>query len=151
MPRESRLFVKAGLVYLVLTFVLGGIMLTLEAFGRPAPYALAIVHTHLGAVGWLVNTVLGIALWMLPLNRERFPATQGRYPPSVAYVCFALLNGGLVLRLVAEPWFQLGGKPPVVAGLLVVAAIAQPLAIAIFVSVAWQRVRGPSHPAPGVH
>lgn len=150
MPRESRLFVKAGLVYLVLTFALGSTLLIFEAFGRPAAYTFAIEHAHLGAVGWLVNTVLGIALWMLPLNRERFPATQGRYPPGVAYVCFALLNGGLVLRIVAEPWFQLGGKSPVAGVLLVLSAIAQLLAIAIFVNVAWHRVRGASHPAPGV-
>ena len=150
MPRESRLFVKTGLIYLALTFALGAVLLMLEALGRPAPYAFAIEHAHFGAEGWLVNTVIGIALWMLPLNRERFPATQGRYPTGLAYACFILLNGGLALRLVAEPWYQLDGKPPVAATLLAIAAIAQPLSIALFVAIAWQRVRGPSHPAPGV-
>jgi len=61
-------------------------------------------------VGWLVNTVIGIALWMLPLNRARFPRTQGRYPRRMVAACFTLLNGGLVLRLVGEPWYQLGGE-----------------------------------------
>jgi hypothetical protein len=102
-------------------------------------------------VGWLVNIVIGIALWMLPLNRERFPTTQGRYPTAVVCACFVLLNSGLVLRLIAEPWYQLGGNTPVAAALLALAAIAQPAAIALFVCVAWQRVRGPRHPAPGVH
>lgn len=150
MPHQTRLFVKTGLVYLALTFALGGILLFLEAVGRPAPYIIGVEHAHLGEVGWLVNIVIGIALWMLPLNRERFPATQGRYPSALVYVCFALLNGGLALRLLAEPWFALAGRPPLAALALILAAIAQPAAIALFVIVAWQRVRAPSRPAPGV-
>ena len=151
MPREARIFVKTGLVYLVLTFALGGVLLMLEAFGRSVPYVFSVEHAHLGEVGWLVNIVIGIALWMLPLNRERFPATQGRYPTVVVYTSFVLLNSGLVLRLIAEPWYQLNGNPPAAATLLALAAISQPAAIALFVFVAWQRVRGPCHPAPGVH
>jgi len=88
---------------------------------------------------------------MLPLNRERFPATHGRYPSALVYASFALLNGGLILRLLAEPWFQLGGRPPVAAVALALAAIAQPVAIALFVYIAWLRVRAPSRPAAGVY
>jgi hypothetical protein len=150
MPHQTRLFVKTGLFYLALTFILGGVLLLLEAAGRPVPYVIGIEHAHLGEVGWLVNIVIGIALWLLPLNRERFPATQGRYPSGLVYACFALLNGGLALRLVAEPWFQLGGRPPAAALALAIAAVAQPAAIALFVIIAWQRVRAPRHPAPGV-
>ena len=150
MPHQSRLFVKAGLLYLVVTFALGGALLLLEAAGRPLPYVIGVEHAHLGEVGWLVNIVIGIALWMLPLNRERFPATNGRYPSAVVYACFALLNGGLLLRLIAEPWFQLGGRPQLAALALAIAAIAQPAAIALFVLIAWQRVRAPSRPAAGV-
>ena len=150
MPHQSRLFVKAGLLYLVLTFALGGALLLFEAAGRPLPYIIGVEHAHLGEVGWLVNVVIGIALWMLPLNRERFPATNGRYPSTLVYVCFALLNGGLLLRLIAEPWFQLGGRQPLAAFALAIAAIAQPVAIALFVLIAWHRVRAPSRPAAGV-
>jgi hypothetical protein len=38
---------------------------------------------------------------MLPLDRERFPATQGRYPTGIVYACFTLLSGGLALRLMS--------------------------------------------------
>jgi hypothetical protein len=122
----------------------------LEALGWSAPSVFATEHAHLGEVGWLVNFVIGIALWMLPLNRERFPATQGRYPSAVVYACFVLLNSGLVW-LIAEPWYQLSGNAPVAAALLALAAISQPAAAALFAFVAWQRVRRPRQPAPGVH
>jgi hypothetical protein len=147
MPTQARWFVKAGLIYLAVTFVAGAWLLMLEALDRPAPYVFAIEHAHLGMVGWLVNIVMGIALWMLPLNRERFPCAQGRYPGSWGVACFALLNGGLIVRIFAEPWFTLGGHAPLAAALLIVSAIAQPLAVAIFVAIAWQRVRGPRVPA----
>ncbi|MGD0475917.1 MAG: hypothetical protein ABSB70_22230 [Candidatus Velthaea sp.] len=150
MPREARIFVKTGLVYLVLTFALGGVLLVLKALGRSVPYVFSVEHAHLGEVGWLVDLVIGIALWMLPLNRERFPVTQGRYPTLAVSTSFVLLNSGLVLRLRAAPWNQLSGNAPVAATLLALAAISQPAAIALFVFVAWQRVRAPRHPAPGV-
>ncbi len=89
MPPEARWFVKAGLCYLALTFIVGSVLLALEAFRSPAPYVLGVEHAHLGLVGWLVNTVIGIALWMLPLNRARFPHTQGRYPKGMPAACFA--------------------------------------------------------------
>jgi hypothetical protein len=137
-------------VYLGLTFFFGSALLLLEALGKPAPSIFAVEHAHFGDVGWLVNIVIGIALWMLPLNRERFPQTQGRYPSLLVYVCFALLNGGLAFRLLAEPWYRLGGHDAPAAALLAVAAIAQPAAIVLFVGIAWQRVRPPSRPAAGV-
>lgn len=149
MPQESRLFVKAGLVYLTLTFLLGSVLLTLEALGKPIPYVFSIEHAHLGMVGWLVNIVIGIAVWMLPLNRLRFPDTQGRGPRGSMIACFLLLNVGLALRLVTEPWYQLGGRTPVAAALLIFSAILQLLAILLFVVIAWQRVRAPSRPATG--
>jgi hypothetical protein len=149
MPHESCLFVKAGLIYLALTFVLGGALLIAEAMRVALPAVLGVEHAHLGMVGWLVNMVIGIALWMLPLNRERFPATQGRYPSRAVYLCFALLNGGLAVRVLAEPWFVRDGNA-VASMLLVLAGLAQPAAIALFVFIAWQRIRAPARPAPGV-
>ncbi len=80
MPFESRLFVKTSIVALALAFVWGAWMALLDAAGRPIPPMWPIEHAHLAFVGWLVNVVIGIALWMLPLNRERYPATKGRYP-----------------------------------------------------------------------
>lgn len=81
---------KTGIIYLGFTFLLEAVLLLLEPVGRPAPFVIGIEHRHMGFVGWLVNTVIGIALWLLPLNRKAFPATQGRYPQTAAVIAFEL-------------------------------------------------------------
>jgi hypothetical protein len=91
--------------------------------------------------------VIGIAWWFLPLAREAYPETGGRYPPRVPYVVWALLNGGLALRIVSEPLLSTG---TVTRAVLIVATLAQIAAIVLFAFTAWQRVRAPSRPAPGV-
>ncbi len=147
MPFESRLFVKTSLAALILTFVWGAAMAAAESTGRSVPGILAVEHAHLAFVGWLVNIVFGIALWMLPLARDRYPETSGRYPAGAPLLVYGLLNGGLVLRIVCEPLLAAGLAPRI--GLNVGAA-AQVVAVLAFTAIAWQRVRAPAHPAPGV-
>lgn len=142
MPLVARLFVRAGIVYLILTFLAGAVLLVLEALGKPAPFIVGIEHGHMGFVGWLVNTVAGVALWLLPLNRKAFPKTQGRYPETAARAAFVMLNVGLPLRLIVEPIhaFQ---PSPAAAALLVASAVLQFGAIAIVAWVVWHRVYPP--------
>lgn len=137
MPYVSRLFIKTGIAYLVVTFVAGAVMLSLEALGRPVPLIIGIEHGHAGFIGWLVNMVIGVAYWLLPANRARFSQTQGRYPERVARSSFYLLNVGLILRLVGEPLLAVGA---VVRFIVVVAAVLQVIGIAAFAGIAWQRV-----------
>lgn len=142
MPYVSRLFIKTGIAYLVLTFVAGAVLLSLEAASRPAPFIIEVEHGHAGFVGWLVNTVIGVAYWLLPVNRARFAETQGRYPERRARFSFYSLNVGLGLRLLAEPWFSL--QPSATgSALLYLAALLQVAGIAAFASIAWQRVFPP--------
>lgn len=142
MPFVARLFVKTGIVYLGLTFAVGGVLLTLQALGHAAPFIITVEHGHMGFVGWLVNTVVGIALWLLPLNRAAFPSTQGRYPERLAIAAFALLNAGLAIRLFFEPLATF--HPSAIAtGLLVVSAVAQVAGVAIVAWIAWKRIYAP--------
>ena len=151
MPYETRLFVKTGIVFLLLTFGAGAALMIATAVGKPAPFIFEVEHGHLGFVGWLVNVVIGVALWMFPLDRERYPATQGRYPAAAPLWCYYLLNVGLVVRLIVEPWIQLTRTGILGSALLVASATMQLAAILIFVGIIWSRTRGPQRPAPGVH
>ena len=147
MPVESRLFVKTGLLALAVAFLWGAWMALSESAGRPVDPIWAIEHAHVAFVGWLVNMVIGFAIWFLPLNRERFPETQGRYARWMPYTIYALLNGGLVARIFSEPAIATVAFARTV---LAASAIAQVLAIVLFVALAWMRTRPPSHPARGV-
>ncbi len=147
MPFESRLFVKTALVALIVAFLWGAFMAFEESSGRSIDPIWAIEHAHVAFVGWLVNMVMGFALWLLPLNRERFPQTQGRYARWMPVAIYLLLNGGLIARILSEPVIATYAFARVV---LDVSAVAQVGAILLFVSLAWLRTRAPSHPAPGV-
>ena len=141
MPYETRLFVKTSLLWLCATFVLGAWMLAAEALGAAVPPSWAIVHAHMAFVGWLVNLVFGIALWFLPVNRERFPNNRGRYPVTAVRAVYAMLNLGLALRLIFEPVLQRSGPSPLSSGALIASAVLQLAAAGLFAAIAWQRVR----------
>jgi hypothetical protein len=81
-------------------------------------------------------------LWLLPLNRQRFPDAQGRYPEVATRVAYFSLNLGLAARLVCEPWFD-ATNASAAAALLVLSALAQLLGIVTVAWVLWQRVFPP--------
>ncbi len=147
MPRESRLFVKTGVAALILAFAWGAAMALREARGGSAGDLWPVEHAHLAFVGWLVNFVIGFALWLLPLNRERYPQTQGRYLAWMPLAIYLLLNVGLVARIVSEPFAYQSEIARIVLG---VSGIAQLAAILLFAALAWSRTRAPARPAPGV-
>ncbi|TAM59585.1 hypothetical protein EPN52_07500 [bacterium] len=143
MPIEPRLFIKTAMVYLGLTFLAGVILAAAEAFQHPLPPIIAIEHGHAGFVGWLVNVVIGVALWMFPLDTRRFPESKGRYPVRAVIVAYLALNVGLPLRLIFEPWVALADNPAVSA-LLIFGALLQFAAIAIVGFVVWVRIKAPA-------
>lgn len=140
MPLESRLFVKTGLIALGVAFVWGAWMALDESRGIAINPIWAVEHAHIAFVGWLVNMVIGFALWMLPLDRQRFPQTQGRYFRWMPWTIYVLLNSGLIARIVSEP--NAAGSD-LARTALALSAIAQLGAILIFAALAWLRVKAP--------
>lgn len=113
---EYRL-IRTALLYLVLTGFLGVLFFL---FPTLTPY-FRVTHVHLGVVGFFLSMVMGVAYWMMPrpggLKQEGLEATT-----------FYLLNAGLVLRVLAEPWWRYTGDGlprglSVTSGLLLFAAI----------------------------
>jgi hypothetical protein len=141
MPLETRLFVKTSLLWLGAAFVAGGVMLIFKAFGFAIPSWSSTLHAHMAFVGWLVNLVIGIALWFLPVNRTRFPNNRGRYPIVAVRWVYGLLNAGLLLRLLFEPLIDAYGRAAWFSFALSASAVSQVVAVAMFCAIAWQRVR----------
>lgn len=98
MSRYEYLLVKGALVYLVLTGLLGVLFFL---FPGLTPY-FRVTHVHLGVIGFFLSMVMGVAYWMMPrpgqLRQEGLEA-----------LTFYLLNAGLVLRIIAEPWWRYTG------------------------------------------
>lgn len=113
---EYRL-IRMALVYLVLTGLLGVLFFL---FPSLTPY-FRVTHIHLGVIGFFLSMVMGVAYWMMP-------RPGGLKQEGLEALTFYLLNAGLVLRTIAEPWWRYtGANGPrtlsVVSGLLLFAAI----------------------------
>jgi hypothetical protein len=128
MPKISRAFVKIGLLY----FVAAGLFAVFSA--ATAPYWLNPTWLHIFVVGWITHLIFGVASWMFPKFSKEAPRGNER----LGYASLALLNAGLLLRIVAEPMPQLAPS----AAMLTASALTQWLGGLGLVVWTWPRVRG---------
>lgn len=133
MPKLTRFFIKTSFVYLILA-LMTGIILTLPG-GSPVK-GLFAPYLHLLTFGWLTQLIFGVAVWMFP----KYSKEQPRGPEWLGWSTFALLNTGLILRVVFE---SLGSEyPSIFSGwMLAAAALLQWLAGVAFVVNTWTRIR----------
>ena len=138
MPRLIRWFVKAAFMWLTAAMLLQAAALTPRGASLPA---ITPVSWHLLFVGWLTQLILGMAHWMLPTapgaSKERLRGNE-----KLIWGVFWLLNIGLALRLAAEP-MQVVRPGPAWAAALIASAWIQWLAIILFITNSWRRVRAP--------
>lgn len=122
------------MMYLVAALIVGAVMQTPLAARLSLFRALWPTYVHLLVVGWLTQLIFGVAYWMFP----RYSAERPRGSERLGWTTFALLNIGLLLRVIAEPWHALTGQG---AALLVGSALLQLLAGWTFVANTWPRIR----------
>ncbi|MGH7499440.1 MAG: hypothetical protein ACREL3_11400, partial [Gemmatimonadales bacterium] len=106
MPRLTRWLIRAAMLYLVAALALGIIMQSPFAAQSPLTRAIWPAYLHLLVVGWLTQLIFGVAYWMFP----RYSAEQPRGSERLGWAALVLLNVGLVLRAVAEPWHSVTGR-----------------------------------------
>jgi hypothetical protein len=103
-PPLTRWLVKAALLYLIAALVLG-VAMQLPMAGRyPVLAVLWPTYLHVLVVGWLTQLIFGVAYWLFP----RYSAERPRGSERLGWATFVLLNAGLLLRIVGEPWRALG-------------------------------------------
>jgi cbb3-type cytochrome oxidase subunit 1 len=136
-PTLTRWFIKSSLVSLIVALVFSILLVGRAVVDLPEVVDyLRPVHLHLFMVGWVTQLIFGVAYWMFPKYSKEKP----RRSEGLAWVTFALLNVGLLLRVLAEPLNALERD----AGwgwLLVFSAITQWLAGMAFVVNTWSRVK----------
>lgn len=154
MPTLTRAFLKSALIYLSLALLIGVLLALRSFFATVPPVALlrrpvnliqpllAVLqptYLHLFMVGWVTQLIFGIAYWMFPKSSVQSGSPAA--PDWPGWTVFGLLNVGLALRLVAEPWIALAGSGGP-GWLLALSAMLQLVAGWMFVALAWPRVKG---------
>lgn len=128
----SRALIRAALSWLVLALAL---RVAAQAMDGPLAAALEPIALHALVVGWLTQLAIGVAWWMFPRPR----GAPGTIDAGRGWTCFALLNGGLLLRSWAEPAGTLAPGPATDIGRAAAAACLL-VAVVLFGSSAWRRL-----------
>jgi len=91
MPRLSVWFVRAALIYFLLGFTFGALLLAQKGISYyPAVWMLFPIHMEFLLIGWLAQLAMGVAFWIMP----RFSRGPARGNAGLVWTSFALLNAG---------------------------------------------------------
>jgi hypothetical protein len=129
---------RAALVWLVIGFALGGLILSDASLPGDWRLWLTPTHGHILFVGWFFQFAIGVGYWLLP--RRRSPERPLGYHAGAAHAALTLLNLGLVLRIVGEPAFRTGHTGVEIDLVLGVSAVLQFGAAVIVATQFWRRV-----------
>ena len=150
MPRTSRVFIRASLLYLGVGVVLGALLLVNRwLLQSPVVAALRTSHAEALVAGWLTQFIMGVGWWLFPplptglRPNTPLPARRGqeqRGSEALFWATFVCLNIGILLAAVFAPAYRWTSIEAfrVLAGIsgifMLVAALA-------FVINAWGRIR----------
>lgn len=134
MPKISRYFIKTGVVYL-LAGVLLAIIAEIPALST-APLLLP-VYWHMLVIGWITQVIMGVSIWMFPRKQRDRKKTDSR----AAWSAYWLLNSGLVLRLLSEPFLPLTDNSTVLTTMMILSGILQVSAFIAYTAEIWPRLQ----------
>jgi hypothetical protein len=138
MHTQARFFIRTALLYLLASFLAGGLVLANQGLALDWRIgALLPVFYHLLMVGWTTQLICGVALWMFPVLSRKQPRGDER----LGWATYALLNAGLLVRVFAEP-LHTWNPTPWSGWALVVSGVLQTVAVWVFVVAIWPRVKG---------
>jgi len=135
--KYQRLLVKTSIFYLIIGVLLG-VFIQLGYRYSALKWALLFrtTHVHLLLIGFVLQMIMGIAVWMFPRRKEPpywTPELQG----TVLYV---ILNLGIITRTVGEPFRNRWGWA---YWLWTIGSITQLIAIFYFITLVYPRIRKP--------
>ena len=137
MHTQVRRFIKTAIGFLAVGLGIGLWMLVRrELTGlHPSPYE-SSAHTHALLVGFVMEMILGVALWLFP----RPDKADERYNPAMVGVAYWSLTIGTAARVVAE---LLRGREalPGLRWVIIAGGVAQTGAVLLFFQTMWSRIR----------
>ena len=119
MPRVSAWFVRASLCHLVFGFTVGALLLADKGVPfAPGLWTLRPAHVEALLIGWVVQLVMGVAVWIFP----RFAIRRAPQRSALtAWLAFALLNVGVVCVAAGGRWAAAGRVVEIAAAVSFVA------------------------------
>jgi hypothetical protein len=130
MPRLSVYFIRASLIYLLLGFTFGALILANKGLIIvPSIWILLPIHIEFDLIGWLVQLAMGVAFWILP----RFSKAPIRGNERLGWSAFILINAG-ILFVVADGLLETNG-------LMLIGRVFEALALVLFAVGNWRRIK----------
>ena len=130
MPRLSVYFIRASLIYLLLGFTFGVLILTNKGLiTEPSIWILLPIHIEFDLIGWLVQLAMGVAFWILP----RFSKGPIRGNERLSWSAFILINAGILL-VVSDGLLKTNG-------LTLIGRAFEALALVLFAVGNWRRIK----------
>ena len=129
MPRLSTWFIRSALIYLLLGFTLGGLLLWNKGLPiHSGIWRLLPAHLEFLLLGWTVQLVMGVAYWILP----RFGTARRK--TMLVWLTYGLLNVGIWLVV-------MGGFVGAAAAVQLAGRLMETGAVVAFAIHAWFRVK----------
>lgn len=124
---------------MVLSLILGVINLSSNFIDIPSFFiVITPVYFHFYMVGWITQLIFGVAWWMFPIISIDRKNPKGN--DNMAWLLYILINIGLIIRSIAEPYRVLS-TDTIWSVLLVISAIIQLLGGILFATILWARVK----------
>ncbi|MFN8577079.1 MAG: hypothetical protein U0354_09510 [Candidatus Sericytochromatia bacterium] len=122
---------------MVLSLLLGMINLSANFIDLPLFFTVTTpIYFHFYMIGWITQLIFGVAWWMFPVITIENPKGSD----NQAWLLYILINTGLILRSIAEPFNALESDK-IWAVLLVLSAIIQFFSGVLYSFILWKRVK----------
>lgn len=134
MPPITRWFIKSGMIY----FIMGLLLALVAELPTVKTGALLLpVYWHMIVIGWITQVIMGVSLWMFPRQKKDRLKTES----LLAQLAFWLLNTGLILRFLSEPFIPFFRDAVIIMVSVILASVLQVAAFLFFVLEIWPRVQ----------
>lgn len=130
MPGVTRWMIRCSLIYFLAGAGIGMAMLINKAVPLfPKIWLLLPIHIEFMIFGWVIQFTLGTAHWILP----RFLSSKSRGNPKLAVLIVVLLNGGILLVILA-------GSVSSLPELALWGRILESFSVMLFTGLHWKRI-----------
>ena len=130
MPKLSVYLMRASLIYLLLGFSLGGLLLANKGLMISVMiWSLLPLHIEFAFVGWMLQLAMGVAFWILP----RHPKGPPRGEERLSWVALFSVNAG-ILCVIVDHFLKTSALTPI-------GRAAEMLGLMAFVLGNWRRIK----------